>query len=189
MDASAVAIVATLILLIWQLRVESKAREFETYEKLRSDFSEVTLKLMDHSLKLSEQIYVRSNRPKRWDTYSDYQKKAYSYFDGLLGLFERVWMANEDPTVLKYLVRAYRFRSPKWETRRRTKRLGTWRAWLSDLVSIDLFQDVFEENWDQFDPSLVIDIRDRLEASKKTRPIPIYGAIYDTMTGQYRSSL
>ena len=155
-DASGVAIVGTLILLYLQIRgegksrkFEGKSREFETYEKLMSDFSDVTLKLMDNP-ELSEQVYKDQNMPLKWQSYSSEQKRAYSYFDSLLGLFERVWIARKESNL-------------------GTTEVEAWKVWLRDLASIDIFIDVFRDNEGQFDSSLMREVKEFVDAAQKKK--------------------
>jgi hypothetical protein len=150
-DASDVAIVFTLVVLFWEIRGEEKSREFDTYERLLSDFSDITLRLVDNPA-LSEQVYKNENKPLNWDSYTPDQKQAYSYFDSLLGLFERVWIAKKKNSL-------------------ETREVEAWRVWLRDLASIDIFQDVYGDNQAQFNSSLMREVREFISDTKKGKAL------------------
>ena len=55
-----------------------------------SDFSGTASILIDHPEIL--EIYVKGKgKPKKWDKYSEAEKKTFSFFSSLLALLERVW--------------------------------------------------------------------------------------------------
>jgi hypothetical protein len=53
-----------LAFVAFQFRQDGKTRRFQTYEKLRSDFTDIVMKLVDKP-KVSEYIYLKENKPGR----------------------------------------------------------------------------------------------------------------------------
>jgi hypothetical protein len=149
----AFALIITLGVLVYQVRLERKdlknsidQTKYNTAEKLLSDFSSATLKLVEDSGLREE--YVSGNKPTNWDKYNDNQKALYFYFDSLLGLFERVWVSYREMGWIK---------KADWEQ---------WENWIKDLATNKIFLRVVHDNEKMYDSSFI----DRVHQAIKSIP-------------------
>jgi hypothetical protein len=129
-----VAIVASLLLLAYQIYLQRQDLRFSEYEALMSDFSQMTLFLVDHP-QIERQVYPRSSdaEAKLGSDVEDKQMASY-YLDSLLGLCERAWWAS------------------KQSKARREDWIG-WRNWLKALAKNPLFVDLFNTSEGEWDPA------------------------------------
>jgi hypothetical protein len=142
-----IAFTISLLLLIYELRIQSRESKYGVYEKLMSEFFTATLSLTEHP-ELAEAMNVGENRPINWDRYNKSKKALYSYLDSLFVLFERIWVAR---TELK-----------QWKDD-----WAIWRNWLKLLASNDVFVDVFNDNKDLYDPSFMKEIQGIINETHK----------------------
>src|SRR5438034_8930945 len=126
-----ISVAIALFALVYQIRRERRQNEFDAYVELYGDFAEISLKLIEMT-GISEVVYKGKNKPTKWDKYTELERQAYSYFDLLLGLFERVWIGKEEVKIPER----------EWLP---------WQNWIEDLASIELFAETFQENRKQFD--------------------------------------
>ena len=132
--ATDIAIVISLVVVATQVYLQRKATKYNTYEKLISDFSANASLLIDRPEIL--EIYFRGNgKPKRWDKYSEAEKKAFSFFSSTLALLERVWFGVPERDWIDY-----------------------YSKWVKDLATNGVFLDVFNDNKKMYDVSFTGEI-------------------------------
>ncbi|MGA3061196.1 MAG: hypothetical protein ABSD92_12635 [Candidatus Bathyarchaeia archaeon] len=132
--ATDIAIVISLVVVATQVYLQRKATKYNTYEKLMSDFSANASLLIDRPEIL--EIYFRGNgKPKRWDKYSEAEKKAFSFFSSTLALLERVWFGVPERDWIDY-----------------------YSKWVKDLATNGVFLDVFNDNKKMYDVSFTGEI-------------------------------
>ncbi len=145
--AANLSLLATVVFLAYQVSSERNDRKYDAYENLMSEFSQAALYLVDHP-SLAESLYSGKNKPEHWDSYSQEEKNLYSYFDSLLGLFERVWVAQSD----------MHFAEPDWEA---------WRSWIRNLANNSVFVDAYHDNSSLYDSTLVKEMKQIIEQASK----------------------
>jgi len=127
--ATDIAIVISLVVVAIQVYLQRKATKYNTYEKLMSDFSASSSLLIGHPEIL--EIYYRGNgKPKKWDKYSEAEKKAFSFFSSTLALLERVWFGVPEKDWIEY-----------------------YSKWVKDLATNNVFLDVFNDTKKMYDVS------------------------------------
>ncbi len=132
--ATNIAIVISLVVLSINVYLQRKATKYNTYEKLMSDFSGTASILIDRPEIL--EIYVKGKgKPKKWDKYSEAEKKTFSFFSSLLALLERVWFGVPEKDWRYY-----------------------YSKWVKDLVTNDVFLDVFNESKKMYDVSFTNEV-------------------------------
>jgi hypothetical protein len=123
--------VISLLILAYQIYLQRSEMKYDTYERLMSDFSATAALLVNHPEVLN--ITTRgSGQPKKWNKYGEDEKKAYCFFDSMLGLLERAYFAIKD------------LRLPQKDWR-------DWTKWIEDLVTNEIFMDVFNDNKELYD--------------------------------------
>ena len=124
--ATDIAVVISLVVLSINVYLQRKATRYNTYEKLMSDFSGTVSILIDRPEIL--EIYVKGKgQPKKWDKYSEAEKKTFSFFSSLL---ERVWFGVPEKDWINY-----------------------YSKWVKDLATNDVFLDVFNDTKKMYDVS------------------------------------
>ena len=109
-----------------------------------SDFSGTASILIDRPEIL--EIYVKGKgKPKKWDKYSEAQKKTFSFFSSHLALLERVWFGVPEKDWINY-----------------------YSKWVKDLVTNDIFLDVFNDNKKMYDVSFTDEIDAIIKEVNKT---------------------
>jgi hypothetical protein len=132
--ATDIAIVISLIVVAINVYLQRKATKYNTYEKLMSDFSGTASILIDHPEIL--EIYVKGKgKPKKLDKYSEAEKKTFSFFSSLLALLERVWFGVPEKDWTYY-----------------------YSKWVKDLVTNDIFLDVFNDSKKMYDVSFTNEV-------------------------------
>ena len=132
--ATDIAIVISLVVLAINVYLQRKATKYNTYEKLMSDFSGTASILIDRPEIL--EIYVKGKgKPKKWDKYSEAEKKTFSFFSSLLALLERVWFGVPEKDWINY-----------------------YSKWVKDLATNEVFLDVFNDNKKMYDVSFTNEI-------------------------------
>ena len=132
--ATDIAIVISLAVVAIQVYLQRKATKYNTYEKLMSDFSANASLLIDRPEIL--EIYYRGNgKPKKWDKYSEAEKKAFSFFSSTLAMLERVWFGVPEKDWIDY-----------------------YSKWVKDLATNDIFLDVFNDSKKIYDVSFTREI-------------------------------
>jgi hypothetical protein len=132
--ATDIAVVISLVVLSINVYLQRKATKYNTYEKLMSDFSGTASVLIDRPEIL--EIYVKGKgQPKKWDKYSEAEKKTFSYFSSLLALLERVWFGVPERDWINY-----------------------YSNWVKDLATNDIFLDVFNDTRKMYDVSFTNEI-------------------------------
>ena len=127
--ATDIAVVISLVVLSINVYLQRKATKYNTYEKLMSDFSGTASVLIDRPEIL--EIYVKGKgQPKKWDKYSEAEKKTFSFFSSLLALLERVWFGVPEKDWINY-----------------------YSNWVKDLATNDIFLDVFNDTKKMYDVS------------------------------------
>lgn len=127
--ATDLAVVISLVVLSINVYLQRKATKYSTYEKLMSDFSGTASILIDRPEIL--EIYVKGKgQPKKWDKYSEAEKKTFSFFSSLLALLERVWFGVAEKDWINY-----------------------YSKWVKDLATNDVFLDVFNDTKKIYDVS------------------------------------
>jgi len=127
--ATDIAVVISLVVLSINVYLQRKATRYNTYEKLMSDFSGTVSILIDRPEIL--EIYVKGKgQPKKWDKYSEAEKKTFSFFSSLLALLERVWFGVPEKDWINY-----------------------YSKWVKDLATNDVFLDVFNDTKKMYDVS------------------------------------
>ena len=127
--ATDIAIVISLVVLSINVYLQRKATKYNTYEKLMSDFSGTASVLIDRPEIL--EIYVKGKgQPKKWDKYSDAEKKTFTFFSSLLALLERVWFGVPEKDWSNY-----------------------YSKWVKDLATNDVFLDVYNDTKKIYDVS------------------------------------
>jgi len=121
-----IALVISLFFLIYQIYLQRREMKYSTYEKLNSDFSNTAFLLVEHP-ELTKNVYVGENKPKNWEKYDEGKKVAYSYFDALLGLFERAYTANREIGLSK-------------------KDWNQWGNWIKELATNPIFVDIVNDD-------------------------------------------
>jgi hypothetical protein len=141
--ATDIAIVISLVVLAIQVYLQRKATNYNTYEKLMSEFSGTASILIDRPEIL--EIYFKSKgKPKKWDTYSEAEKKTFSFFSSLLALLERVWFGVHKKDWTNY-----------------------YSKWVKDLVTNDIFLDVFNDNKKIYDISFTKEVDAIIKSEKE----------------------
>jgi hypothetical protein len=127
--ATDIAVVISLVVLSINVYLQRKATRYNTYEKLMSDFSGTASILIDRPEIL--EIYVKGKgQPKKWDKYSEAEKKTFSFFSSLLALLERVWFGVPEKDWINY-----------------------YSKWVKDLATNEVFLDVFNDTKKMYDVS------------------------------------
>ena len=141
--ATDIAIVISLVVLAIQVYLQRKATKYNTYEKLMSEFSGTASILIDRPEIL--EIYVKGRgKPKKWDKYSEAEKKTYSFFSSLLALLERVWFGVHKKDWMNY-----------------------YSKWVKDLVTNDVFLDFFDDNKKIYDISFTKEVDAIIKSEKE----------------------
>lgn len=138
-----IGLVVSLFFLVYQILLQRKELKYSVYEKLMSDFSNISLLLVEHPE--LRKIYNGGNKPKNWDKYDDDEKTMYCYFDSLLGLFERVWVS---------------YKEMRWLNR---EDWGQWKNWIRDLARNEIFVDVVNDNKELYDPSFINEVQETIK--------------------------
>ncbi len=142
-----ISILVSLLVLAYQIYLQRRETKFSIYEKLMSDFSATASLLIDHPEVLN--ITTKgSGQPEKWDKYSEAERKAYCFFDSMLGLLERVFFATKE----------IRLPQKDWED---------WRKWIEDLVTNDIFMDVFNDNAELYDSEFKDEIENVIKKISK----------------------
>lgn len=110
-----ISLTLSLIFLAYQVFMERGAIKRDTYEKLRSDSTNISLFLAEHT---EIELYLYKNSE---DTNLKDYKMAYYYLDALLGLCERAYVSQGQT---------------EWEQ---------WRNWLAQMKESNLFQEIVED--------------------------------------------
>jgi hypothetical protein len=147
-----IVVIITVIVLIIQIRNEIKEIEYDKYEKLMSDFSATTYSLIEHP-EVRDIVVAGSGRPKKWDTYTEAQKKAYFYFDSLISLLERVYVGVHR-NALSLTERVYTGIYHK----KRVDDWAGWKMWVEDLSTNDIFVDAFNNSKRMYWTSFAIEV-------------------------------
>ena len=148
-----IALVISLFFLVYQIALQRREMKYSIYERLMSDFSDASFLLVEHP-ELLGTIYVGEGSPINWKKYDENQKLLYSYLDGLLALFERVWIACDEIKLPKEV----------WQQ---------WKIWVKELVLNDVFLDVVNDNQEHYDSSFINEIQRIInEVTKKESPPP-----------------
>lgn len=139
--AANVATVIALIFLAFQIRSQGSDAKYTAYEKLMSDFTETTLKLVEQP-GISGILYPRS-----WTASKDQKdlQEAYWYSEALLGLFERVWIAQKK----------FKRANIEW---------SEWSIWINELGKSPVFQKVVAENLKYYDSDFMDEVQRLLES-------------------------
>lgn len=128
------AIVISLVVLSINVYLQLKSTKANTYDKLMSDFSTTASILIDRPEIL--EIYVRGKgKPKKWDNYNAAEKKTFGFFNALLALLERVWFGVPEKDWKYYFSK-----------------------WVRDLVTNEVFLDVFNDNKKIYDVSFTNEV-------------------------------
>ncbi len=143
-----IAVVISIIVLAYQVYRERKETSYNTYEKLMSDFSATTSALIEHP-EVLELSVAGSGRPKKWDKYTEAQKKTCCYFDSLISLLERVYVGVP-----------HRKPDDDW---------AGWRMWVEDLSTNDLFVDTFNNNKRMYGKEFVAEIENIIAKTDKRK--------------------
>jgi hypothetical protein len=141
--SSDVAVMVSLVILAIQIYFQRREMKYSTYEKLMSDFSATASLLIDHP-EVLDITMKGSAPPEKWGKYSENEKKAYYYFDSLLGLFERVYFARKE----------IKLPQEEWER---------WRRWIEYLKTNDIFMDVFNDNIELYDSGFTDEINNSVK--------------------------
>jgi hypothetical protein len=139
-------IMISVIVLLYQIILQRRELRYNTYDRLMSDFITASLYIIDHSE--FKDIYVGKAEPKNWKTYTDEQKSLYFYFDSLLALFERVWIACKEMKIIS---------NENWKS---------WRNWLEELSENQIFKDAFLDNEKLYNESFVKEVKNIIRTSK-----------------------
>ncbi|MEM1540731.1 MAG: hypothetical protein QXJ07_05050 [Candidatus Bathyarchaeia archaeon] len=140
-------IVISVIVLIYQIALERRELKYNTYDRLMSDFTTISLYIIDHPR--FKDMYVGKAEPKNWKKYSEEQKSLYYYFDSLLALFERVWIACKEMKIIS---------KEDWKY---------WRRWLQELSENQIFKDTFWDNRELYDDSFAKEVESVISASNE----------------------
>jgi hypothetical protein len=149
------AIVISLVVLSINVYLQRKSTKENTYDKLMSDFSTTASILIDRPEIL--EIYVRGKgKPKKWDKYNSAEKKTFGFFNALLALLERVWFGVPEKDWKYYFSK-----------------------WVRDLVTNEVFLDVFNDNKKIYDVSftneveaIIKETKERTDVSAKANESP-----------------
>jgi len=144
--AGNVSLVVTLVFLTYQLFHERKEHRYAVYEKLMSDFTQVSL-LLSTEPDLAY-AYRSTYKTSKWDNYTEDEKRLFCYFDSLFGLFERVWIA---------LRRGRKGTGANWVH---------WRNWIKLLATHSVFVDVFEFNKEFYDSNFIHEVQNVVAEAK-----------------------
>jgi hypothetical protein len=107
------------------------------------DFSGTASILIDRPEIL--EIYVKgTGKPKKWDQYSEAEKRTFAFFNSLLALLERVW-----------------FGVPKRDWK------NHYRKWVKDLATNELFLDAFNHYRKIYDASITDAVDAIINQTKK----------------------
>ena len=137
------AIVISLVVLSINVYLQRKSTKANTYDKLMSDFSTTASILIDRPEIL--EIFVRGKgKPKKWDKYNAAEKKTFGFFNALLALLERVWFGVPEKDWKCYFSK-----------------------WVKDLVTNEVFLDVFNDNKKIYDVSFTNEVEAIIEESKE----------------------
>jgi hypothetical protein len=134
------AVVVSLLLVAYQIWLQRRDLRFTANEGLMSDFSQMTLFLVDHP-QIARQVYSDSGVGDA-ELAGDLQDRqmALYYLDGLLGLFERAWWAS------------------KQSKARREDWIG-WRNWLKSLAKSSLFAELLKSSEGEWEPAFREELR------------------------------
>lgn len=117
-----ITVVISIAVLAYQVYLQRKETEYNRYEKLMSDFSATAALLIEHP-EVRDTYLAGSGRPKKWESYTEAQKKTFCYFDSLISLLERVYVGVPHSKT-----------TDDWDG---------WKLWIQDLATNDLFIDSF----------------------------------------------
>jgi hypothetical protein len=131
--ASTAILITTLVVLIWQVKIQLETLRKEAYQRCQSDYSSI-IRLFIEKQEL-QKIYDEldsESRDSRWSKYSSVDKTLYNYLELNYELFERVYILRRDKWI-----------DPKtWDQ---------WNEWLKWLARHPLFTDVHNDNRGLFD--------------------------------------
>jgi len=136
---SVIALMGSLFALKKQIRKEREDVKNSTYERIRSDFSNFSLFLADRPGIVS---YIENNADPN---NKQFENQAKSYFDGLLGLFERTWYARDT------------IGDQQW---------NNWKDWLDHLMNNPAFKEVVKKTEKFYDKDFIRMVKE-LESFKK----------------------
>jgi hypothetical protein len=143
------AIVISLVVLSINVYLQRKSTKANTYDKLMSDFSTTASILIDRPEIL--EIYVRGKgKPKKWDKYNAAEKKTFGFFNALLALLERVWFGVPEKDWKYYFSK-----------------------WVKDLVTNEVFLDVFNDNKKIYDVSFTNEVEAIIKESKERTNVSV----------------
>jgi hypothetical protein len=147
-DITNIAIMVSIAFLAYQIYLQRKETEYNRYEKLMNDFSATTSSLLDH-IDVLDLTMVGDLRPKKWDKYTEAQKKTCCYYDSLIGLLERVYVGvpHNSP-------------NDDWEP---------WRIWIENLSNNELFVDTFNNNRKMYGSHFVTEIENIIKETADKR--------------------
>jgi len=133
---SAAILIATLVVLIWQVKIQLETLRKEAYRRCQSDYSSIIRLFVERQelQKIYDELDKKSegNGLKHWSGYSSVDKTLYNYLELNYELFERV-----------YLLRKEKWVDPEtWDQ---------WNEWLKWLAKHPLFADVQNDNRGLFD--------------------------------------
>ena len=141
--ATNIAIVISLLVVAINVYLQRKSTNYNTYEKLMSDFSGTASILIDRS-EILEKYVNGTGKPKKWDQYSEAEKRTFAFFNSLLALMERVW-----------------FGVPKKDWK------NYYSKWVKDLATNELFLDVFNHYRKIYDASFTTKVDAIIKETKK----------------------
>jgi hypothetical protein len=139
-------VMISVIVLVYQIILQQRELRYNTYDRLMSDFTTASLYIIDHPE--FKEMYVGKAEPKNWKNHGKKEKSLYYYFDSLLALFERVWIACREMKIIS---------KEDWEY---------WRRWLKEPSENQIFRDVFWDNKELYDEFFVKEVENVIFAEQ-----------------------
>lgn len=140
------AFAASLVILVYQIYLQRKDTRIAAYDKLMGDFTQIQLEVMEHP-EVTDYLYGKDGHSAGSHHYEKEETIALHYMDALIGLIERVWIAQ----------RQYKFPGSNWIQ---------WRYWLVQLGKSPHFREYFESARGYYDSSFVNEVQKAINESK-----------------------
>lgn len=147
------AVVVSLIILAYQIKLQRQDARFTVFEKLMSDFTQLNLLLVNRP-QIASYLYPESTSIEgtKWDTEPTEKRMAFYYLDSVLGLCERAWTAG----------RQSKANPEEW--------IG-WRNWLKSFAKSPIFAELFKANEGMYEESFTTEIESILrEVDSDSKP-------------------
>ena len=140
-----IVFMTTLLVLAFQERQQVKALRFDAYARCQADYCTLIRMLAENQSLHSIYDTMIEASPGRWkwEKYDPKEKQVYNFLELNLELLERVYVLRHERWIDE----------ETWQH---------WDAWLQDLASVPLLEDVWRDNAGMFDSLFMRRVRELL---------------------------